>query len=87
MILFFKKLFIENFLQGIRAVYNTSQPEGFRLTNLLVRCARCRIPVFNPVNPEEWYAVAMPSFLSSGGSGFKMIPERGRNKKMGMVEV
>jgi hypothetical protein len=62
-----------------------SKPEGSRLTEVRLRCARCRIPNYLPVELEEWYNVAMPSYLSNGGSGFKLISERGRNKIIGKL--
>lgn len=68
--------------EGIRATYNLERPEGERLIEILLRCARCRIPEFLPVEPESWYTVAMPSFLSSGSS-FPLITERGRNLTAG----
>jgi 5'-nucleotidase, C-terminal domain len=67
---------------GIRATYNLDLPQGSRLTEILLRCARCRIPEFLPVEPEAWYTVAMPSFLSSGSS-FPLITERGKNPTVG----
>ena len=67
---------------GIRAAYNLELPQGSRLTEILLRCARCRIPEFLPVEPEAWYTVAMQSFLSSGSS-FPLITERGKNLTVG----
>ncbi|XP_065353925.1 apyrase-like [Cloeon dipterum] len=71
---------------GIHSTYNLNNPAGSRLIDLKLRCARCRIPEYLPVELETWYVVAMPSFLS-GGSSFPLIAERGRNKIVGRVDV
>ncbi|XP_059478931.1 apyrase-like [Neocloeon triangulifer] len=73
-------------VSGMHAVYDLNQPAGSRLKSLSLRCARCKIPEYFPVNSEEWYTVAMPSFLS-GGSSFPLISERGRNKTVGRVDL
>lgn len=77
-----KLSFWYNVFVGIRAKYNLKRPNGKRLVEILLRCAKCRIPEFLPVQPEEWYTVAMPSFLSSGSS-FPLISERGKNLTVG----
>lgn len=66
------------FLQhsGIKVTYDLSQPNGQRVADLQVRCARCRVPEYEPVNMTEKYRVLMLSFMLQGGDGYSMlVPE------------
>ncbi|KAF4521723.1 hypothetical protein B566_EDAN012171 [Ephemera danica] len=58
-----------------------------RVTDLKLRCSKCREPEYRPIDLEEWYYVAMPSFLSGGGDGYHMIPDNGRNFVVGDYDV
>ncbi|XP_059478918.1 apyrase-like isoform X2 [Neocloeon triangulifer] len=73
-------------VSGIRAKYDMSQAEGSRLVDIALKCSKCVTPEFLPVNSEEWYTVAMPSFLASGNS-FPLITERGRNRTIGRLDT
>lgn len=36
-------------------------------------CTECRVPKYEPLDPEKIYTVVMPSYLVDGGDGFGMI--------------
>ena len=63
------------FLQvsGIRVTYDLSKPRGRRVVELLARCSRCRVPIYEAVQQEQHYDVAMSSYLASGGDGYSML--------------
>ncbi|XP_028995453.1 snake venom 5'-nucleotidase-like [Betta splendens] len=65
------------FLQvsGFRVEYDVSRPAGRRVVSLSALCTRCRVPRFEPLDPEKTYAVVMPSYVAAGGDGFSMIKE------------
>ncbi|XP_068608204.1 snake venom 5'-nucleotidase-like [Brachionichthys hirsutus] len=65
------------FLQvsGIKVEYDLSKPVNQRVASVSMRCTECRVPKYEPLDPEKTYTVAMPSFIVDGGDGFTMIKE------------
>ncbi|KAM9354848.1 5'-nucleotidase-like [Pholidichthys leucotaenia] len=65
------------FLQvsGIHVEYDPSRPENQRVVSLSVLCTECRMPKYEPLDPQKKYTVAMPSYMVGGGDGFSMIKE------------
>ncbi|MBW03841.1 5'-nucleotidase, partial [Eschrichtius robustus] len=65
------------FLQvgGIHVVYDLSRNPGDRVVRLEVLCTQCRVPSYEPLRMDEVYKVILPSFLASGGDGFRMIKD------------
>uniref|UniRef100_A0A3P9J7Z8 5'-nucleotidase n=1 Tax=Oryzias latipes TaxID=8090 RepID=A0A3P9J7Z8_ORYLA len=65
------------FLQvsGIRVEYDLSKPVNQRVVSLLMRCTECRVPKFEPLDPEKTYTVVMTSFMVGGGDGYSMIQD------------
>ncbi|XP_034103963.1 protein 5NUC-like [Drosophila albomicans] len=65
------------FLQvsGLHVVYDADMPEGKRVVSVDVRCAMCKVPVYNRLNETEYYQVIMPQFIFEGGDRHKMIDE------------
>lgn len=63
------------FLQvsGVQVVYNVDMPEGSRVVSVKVRCARCTVPSYHPLNDTEKYKVIVPQFLLDGGDGHVMV--------------
>ncbi|XP_035530589.1 snake venom 5'-nucleotidase-like [Morone saxatilis] len=65
------------FLQvsGIRVKYDVSKPVNQRVVSLSMLCTQCRVPKYEPLEPEKTYTVVMPSYMVSGGDGFTMIKD------------
>ncbi|XP_027407260.1 5'-nucleotidase [Bos indicus x Bos taurus] len=65
------------FLQvgGIHVVYDISRNPGDRVVKLEVLCTQCRVPSYEPLRMDKVYKVILPSFLVSGGDGFRMIKD------------
>lgn len=55
--------------------YDISRPVNQRVVSLSVLCTKCRVPKYEPLDPEEIYTVVMPSYIVSGGDGFSMIKD------------
>ena len=55
--------------------YDLSRNPGDRVVKLDVLCTQCRVPSYEPLRTDEVYKVILPSFLASGGDGFRMIKE------------
>ncbi|XP_075963682.1 snake venom 5'-nucleotidase-like [Anarhichas minor] len=65
------------FLQvsGIHVQYDLSKPVNQRVASVSVLCTECRVPKYEPLDPEKNYTVVMPSYMVGGGDGFTMIKE------------
>ncbi|KAI3367674.1 hypothetical protein L3Q82_026513 [Scortum barcoo] len=65
------------FLQvsGIHVEYDLSKPENQRVASLSMLCTECRVPKYEPLDPEKTYTVVMPSYMVGGGDDFSMIKE------------
>nr|XP_033492065.1 snake venom 5'-nucleotidase-like [Epinephelus lanceolatus] len=77
------------FLQvsGIELEFDPSKPEGNRVKSLSILCVQCRVPRYEPVQPEMVYKVVMPSFIAQGGDGFSMIPDERLNHDTGNLDI
>ncbi|KAI4899627.1 hypothetical protein NFI96_001498 [Prochilodus magdalenae] len=65
------------FLQvsGFQIEYDLSQAPGKRVKTASVLCTECRVPRYEPVDPNKVYRVAVPSYLVDGGDGYSMIKQ------------
>lgn len=61
------------FFLGIKVKYDLSKPANERVVSLSMLCTECRVPKYEPLDPEKTYTVVMPSYLVDGGDGFGMI--------------
>ncbi|XP_045522484.1 apyrase-like [Pieris brassicae] len=60
-------------VSGLTVTYDMKQPEGGRLTSVLVGDAK------KPLDPEQVYQVTAPAYLADGGDGFSMFSEGRKN--------
>ncbi|XP_022902715.2 apyrase [Onthophagus taurus] len=74
-------------VSGIRVVIDVSKPLGSRVTSLKVRCSKCDIPRFEDIDNEEFYNIALGSFLVTGGDGFSMITDNIVDHKVGPIDT
>ncbi|XP_074644485.1 5'-nucleotidase-like [Tubulanus polymorphus] len=63
---------------GIWVTYNLTAPIGQRFVKAKVRCAKCLIPKFEPLDQNEIYSILLPSYIVKGGDGYTMIPEKAK---------
>ncbi|GLH11934.1 Apyrase [Gryllus bimaculatus] len=77
------------FLQvsGLRVSFDAAAPAGRRVRSVLALCHACAVPVYEPLQDEEWYPVALNSFLAGGGDGFYVFSEQGRNYEKGLLDT
>lgn len=66
-------LLTEVIFLGIKVKYDLSKPANERVVSLSMLCTECRVPKYEPLDPEKTYTVVMPSYLVDGGDGFGMI--------------
>nr|XP_023023172.1 apyrase-like [Leptinotarsa decemlineata] len=66
-----------NLLQvsGIKMSYNLSQPQGNRVVSLKIRCRNCTHQIYEDLQLGHYYTIALPSFLTKGGTGFNFLED------------
>jgi hypothetical protein len=64
--------------------FDLTQPEMKRVKSVYVRCADCDLPQYEKLDVKKWYLVALCSFLVTGGDGYAVIAENGRNHAIGI---
>lgn len=72
---------------GIRVVYNISRPEGDRVVDLKVRCQECDIPIYEDLDEDKLYNIAVCSYIVQGGDSFTAISENIQNLITGQVDM
>uniref|UniRef100_A0A4X1VLH1 5'-nucleotidase n=1 Tax=Sus scrofa TaxID=9823 RepID=A0A4X1VLH1_PIG len=72
---------------GIHVTYDLSRNPGDRVVKLDVLCTQCRVPSYEPLRTDEVYKVILPSFLASGGDGFRMIKEEALKHDSGDQDI
>uniref|UniRef100_A0A3Q3X125 5'-nucleotidase n=1 Tax=Mola mola TaxID=94237 RepID=A0A3Q3X125_MOLML len=77
------------FLQvaGVQVEYDLSRPANHRVASVSLLCTECRVPKYKPLDPEETYTVAMPSYMVKGGDGFDMIKEESLKHNTGDMDI
>lgn len=53
--------------------YDLSKPVNQRVASLSLLCTECRVPKYEPLDPQKTYTVVMPSYMVGGGDNFTMI--------------
>lgn len=74
-------------VSGLKIVYDLSQPEDSRIVSLKVRCSDCEIPVYEDVDEDKYYKIAVNSFLVTGGDGYAILSDNLQNHKVGRVDI
>ena len=54
-------------------MYNLHQAPGGRVVSLNIRCLRCLVPTYSPVEKEEVYNLLINDWLIKGGDGYDVI--------------
>jgi len=72
---------------GLRVVYDYSKPSRQRVVSAEVRCAACSIPQYLPINKNETYTIAAPSFIIEGGDNFITFEKNLTNRRPGSVDI
>ncbi|KAK0095135.1 hypothetical protein PV326_009160 [Microctonus aethiopoides] len=60
---------------GLQVEYDLSQPSGSRVNSVLVRCAECRVPIFEKLEENKIYKILTTDFIGNGGDGYAMLLE------------
>ncbi|XP_072380141.1 apyrase [Diabrotica undecimpunctata] len=74
-------------VSGIIVEFDFSKPEGERVISLKARCHNCTVPVYEDVEEDKLYNLAINSYMAQGGDGFDIIGKNLINRKRGQVDV
>ncbi|KAG7224196.1 hypothetical protein INR49_019931 [Caranx melampygus] len=77
----------ERYKNGIHVEYDISRPVNQRVVSLSMLCTKCRVPKYEPLDPEEVYTVVMPSYIVGGGDGFSMIKDELLKHNTGDMDI
>jgi 5'-nucleotidase len=72
------------YISGIQVTYDINRPIMDRVVKVAVRCAECRVPVYEPLDLNKWYRISLCSFLVTGGDGYTVIANNSRNHVTGL---
>jgi 5'-nucleotidase len=72
------------YIAGIQVTFDLSRPVMDRVVKVAVRCAECRVPVYEPLDLEKWYRISLVSYLVTGGDGYTVIANNLRNHVSGL---
>uniref|UniRef100_A0A8C9U117 5'-nucleotidase n=1 Tax=Scleropages formosus TaxID=113540 RepID=A0A8C9U117_SCLFO len=77
------------FLQvsGIKVEFDLSRSPGDRVKEIKILCTKCRVPQYEPLDPQKLYKLVIPSYLVDGGDGFSMIKEEKLKHSSGDLDI
>ncbi|XP_069575112.1 snake venom 5'-nucleotidase-like [Brachyistius frenatus] len=77
------------FLQvsGIHVEYDLSKPANQRVVSVSMLCIECRVPKYEPLDPQKTYTVVMPSYMVGGGDNFIMVKEELLKHNTGDMDI
>ena len=59
---------------GLAVEYDLSKRPGHRVSRVLVRCLKCDVPSYSPLDNMESYNVFVGKYLIQGGDGYSFSP-------------
>lgn len=59
-------------MSGARVQYDLSKDPGSRVVSVDVRCLRCTVLTYSPLDDEEEYRILLQSFIIGGGDGYRI---------------
>ncbi|XP_066247958.1 apyrase isoform X2 [Euwallacea similis] len=74
-------------VSGIHVVYNVSRPVGDRVVGLKIRCQECAVPIYEELDENKMYYMAVPSFVVGGGDDFTALSDNLQNLVTGQLDI
>ncbi|XP_065076026.1 apyrase-like [Ochlerotatus camptorhynchus] len=74
-------------VSGIRVIYNATKPAGHRVVLAEIRCRECKVPIYEPLDLNKHYRVAIAAWIGSGGNGYSMFGEHRTNVRVGPLDI
>ncbi|XP_063702617.1 apyrase-like [Culicoides brevitarsis] len=78
-----------NFLQlsGLKLTIDITAPKGERIKSAKARCDKCRIPVYETLDPQKYYRIAIASWIGDGGNGYQVFKDHRKNVARGPTSL
>ena len=62
-----------------------TKTKGSKVVDIQVRCAKCQVPVYEPLNLFAVYKVILSSYMARGGAGLSVINEKKVSHQVGNI--
>ena len=62
-----------------------TKPKGSKVVDIQVRCVKCQVPVYEPLNLFAVYKVILSSYMARGGAGLSVINEKKVSHQVGNI--
>ncbi|GJQ76955.1 hypothetical protein Trydic_g15151 [Trypoxylus dichotomus] len=63
-------------VSGIHYTFDRHRPVGHRVINIMMRCAECDCPMYEPIDYSKLYRIITIIFLANGGDGHSTLKNR-----------
>ena len=60
----------------MKVTFDLSKPNGQRVVDVLVRCTKCLMPKYDPLEKDKFYRLSTSNFIIKGGDGYTMIKQK-----------
>lgn len=60
-------------------IINIGAPNGSKIESVKVRCAKCKIPVYEYLDSKSYYRIAIASWIGDGGNGYHVFKNHRKN--------
>ncbi|XP_052857885.1 apyrase isoform X1 [Drosophila gunungcola] len=74
-------------VSGLRIVFDLRASVGQRVSSVRVRCSKCQVPAYRPLDLEEKYRVVVMDYLASGKNGFSVISDNAEDLERGPFDL
>ncbi|XP_016971902.1 apyrase isoform X1 [Drosophila rhopaloa] len=74
-------------VSGLRVVFDLNASVGQRVSSVRVRCSKCQVPAYKPLDLEEKYRVVVMDYLANGKNGFGVISENAEDLEIGPFDL
>lgn len=58
---------------GIHVTYDMKKAVGSRVQSVMIRCSNCKVPSYEPLNPNTQYVIITSTYVAGGGDQYEMI--------------
>ncbi|CAI6372865.1 unnamed protein product [Macrosiphum euphorbiae] len=62
-------------MSGMHVTYDKKNAVGSRVKSATIRCSECKLPSYEPINPDKKYTLLMSKYVASGGDRYEMIKD------------
>lgn len=64
---------------GLQVIIDITALKGNRVKSVKVRCGECHIPVYEYIDLQKYYRIAIASWIGDGGNGYQVFKDHRKN--------